>query len=145
MDRRPRRLWNRTLRVVRYLWAAPTTLLGLSFLPLAWLSGGRARIVRGVVEVHGGLVSLVLRRFTPLAGGASAMTLGHVVLGRDAQALRRTRAHERVHVAQCERWGPLFIPAYFLASGWALLLGGHPYLDNAFEREAFRRAGPLAD
>lgn len=64
------------------------------------------------------------------------MTLGHVVLGCNAQTLQITRRHERVHVAQCERWGPLFIPAYLFASLLALLRGRHPYRDNHFEREA---------
>jgi hypothetical protein len=67
------------------------------------------------------------------------MTLGHVVIGRNEACLDRSRAHERVHVRQCERWGPLFIPAYALASGVVLLRGGRPYLDNPFEREAFER------
>jgi hypothetical protein len=43
-----------------------------------------------------------------------------------------------VHVRQYERWGPLFIPAYFAASGWAWWKGGHAYLDNPFEVEAYR-------
>jgi len=67
------------------------------------------------------------------------MTLGHVVLGRDELLLDLTRDHERVHVRQCERWGPLFIPAYLLASLWVKLRGGRPYEDNPFEREAYGR------
>jgi hypothetical protein len=65
------------------------------------------------------------------------MTLGHVVLGQDLFLLDATRAHERVHVRQAERWGPLFLPAYVIASVAALLRGGNPYRDNAFEREAY--------
>ena len=53
-----------------------------------------------------------------LAQGPHALTLGHVVLGVSQAALDDTRAHERVHVAQYERWGPLFLPAYLAASGW---------------------------
>ena len=66
------------------------------------------------------------------------MTLGHVVLGRDQASLDRSRAHERVHVRQAERWGPLFLPAYLAASVWSLLRGRHYYQDNCFEREARR-------
>ena len=62
------------------------------------------------------------------------MTLGHVVLGRNARALEVTRAHERVHVRQYESWGPFFLPAYFLAGAYALAMGRHPYFDNRFER-----------
>jgi hypothetical protein len=54
--------------------------------------------------------------------------------------LDETRAHERVHVAQCERWGPLFVPAYLAAGAWAWARGRHPYFDNPFEREAFAAA-----
>jgi hypothetical protein len=39
------------------------------------------------------------------------MTLDHVVIARDRYSLESTRDHERVHVRQCEVWGPLFVPA----------------------------------
>ena len=120
-----------------YLWASPTTLLGLSVIPFTVLQGGRARVVRGVIEAHGGASTWILRNIL----GASAVTLGHVVWGRDQQCLNDTREHERVHVRQYERWGPFFLPAYFLGSFIAKLRGKHPYLDNPFEREAFDEAG----
>lgn len=120
-----------------YLWTAPNSLLGLSLIPLALLQGGRARIVRGVVEAHGGAITWFLRQGFPLGVSAAAMTLGHVVWGRDQACLDDTREHERVHVRQYERWGPLMIPAYLLASLYMKLRGRHPYLDNPFEREAF--------
>lgn len=65
------------------------------------------------------------------------MTLGHVILGRDAACLDFARCHEHVHVRQVERWGPFFIPAYLLASLYYYLRGGRAYFDNPFEREAF--------
>lgn len=126
-------------RILIYLWTLPTTAVGLMFLPIAICSGGGAQIVDGVVEVHGGLVSLFLRRCTLLRGGASAMTLGHVVIARDSLLLDLTRSHERVHVRQAERWGPFFLPAYVLASLITFLWGGRPYMDNPFEREAYER------
>lgn len=122
-------------RVLRYLWASPTTLLGL-VLAFALLRRGRAMLVDGVIEAHSPLLDWALSRLTPLAGGAAAITLGHVVIGCSAQALEATRAHERVHVRQYEVWGPLFVPAYFAAGLYALLTGGHPYFDNRFERDA---------
>jgi len=128
-------------RALVYLWALPTTLLGLVFLPLALISGGGYQIVDGVMEIHGGFVDFFLRRCTMLKGGASAMTLGHVVLGRDVLLLDLTRPHERVHVRQCERWGIFFLPAYGIASLIALARGGNMYRDNAFEREAYDTAG----
>lgn len=129
------------LLVLRYLWAGPTTAFGLVFAVAAVLTGGRVLARRGVLEVHGGIVRWLLTRAVPLAGGAEAMTLGHVVLGRTPQGLAGCRAHERVHVRQCEQWGPAFVPAYILASCWAALRGGHAYADNWFERQARDGAG----
>lgn len=65
-----------------------------------------------------------------------AITFGHVVLGCDRDSLERTRAHERAHVEQSQRWGPAFLPAYLLASLFAWARGGDAYRDNAFERQA---------
>src|SRR5579872_6331866 len=129
------------LRFLAYLWASPATALGLLCLPLAWASGGHAALVEGVVEIHGGLIKRFLDGGLPVIGRGDAMTLGHVVIGQDAWTLDRSRRHERVHVRQYERWGPFFIPAYLLASLIAYLRGRHPYLDNPFERQAYREAG----
>jgi hypothetical protein len=128
-------------RLLIYLWTAPTTALGLVFVPVALISGGGIQWVDGVLEVYGGAVRFVLARCTLMPGEASAMTLGHVVLGQDAASLEWSRSHERVHVRQCERWGPLFVPAYLLGSAVALLCGGKAYRDNPFEREAYEAGG----
>ena len=125
--------------VVRYVWAMPTTLLGILVAALSLFTGGRARWHSGVLEVHGGFAAFFLRKLVPLQGGASAMTLGHVVIARDRESLDWTRTHERVHVRQCERWGPLFVPAYFCGALYARLRGGRAYRDNPFEREAFEK------
>ena len=126
------------MRALAYLWTLPNTLLGAPLVPVALLSGGRVRLVEGVLEVHGRAIAWLLRRAIPLAGGAQAITIGHVVLGRDAAALDRCRAHEQAHVRQYEVWGPFFIPAYFIAGFLAYLRGGNPYWDNPFERDARR-------
>jgi hypothetical protein len=120
-----------------YLWAAPVSIPGL-LLALAARYRGATDVVDGVVEAHGPLLAWGLRRLVPLDGGAAAITLGHVVLARSQDALEMTRAHERVHVRQYERWGLFLVPAYLGASVWALLRRRHPYFDNPFEREAFR-------
>jgi hypothetical protein len=127
------------LKPVLYLWAAPATFLGLSLLPIALLQGGSCRVVRGVLEVHGGIITKLLRRGLPWVGSGAAMTLGHVVWGCDRYCLDKSRDHERVHVTQYEKWGPLFIPLYLVASLIAYVRGLDPYLDNPFEREAFFR------
>jgi len=126
-----------------YVWAFPTTMLGLLMTAIVLLGGGQARVVEGVLEVCGGVADFYLHRIVGIffRGGASAMTLGHVVLARNSDLLIITRAHERVHVHQCERWGPLFIPAYLTASIWAWVTGRRPYKDNFFERQAFQLAG----
>lgn len=122
-----------------YAWAAPCTVVGLALASLA-LPGGRLTLVEGIVEADGPLLRWALTHAVPLPGGAAAMTFGHVVVGRDRRALDATRAHERVHVRQYERWGPFFLPAYLLASAWAFLCGRDAYCDNVFEREARRLA-----
>jgi hypothetical protein len=124
-------------RALIYLWTFPTTFVGLLFLPLALIGGGGVHVVRGVLEIHGRWIELFLRRCVPIPGGASAMTLGHVVIGRNQQCLDMSRDHERVHVRQCERWGPLFIPAYLLSSLVLLIWGRDAYRENPFEEEAY--------
>ena len=124
--------------------AGPTTLIGIT-LVVASLRRGHVAIVDGVIEAHGPFLQRALASLTPLARGADAMTLGHVVIARDARAMELTRAHERVHVRQYELWGPLFVPAYLLAGVFAVLGGGHPYFDNLFEREARRAEFRLTD
>jgi hypothetical protein len=122
---------------LRYLWALPPTTVGLAFVLLAWVSGGRAKVVAGVIEVEGGLVTAFLRGVCPGFAPASARTLGHVILGLDQANLDWCRIHERTHVRQYERWGVLLLPAY-LASSWSAWRRGlDPYYDNCFERAAY--------
>ena len=119
------------------LWCLPTTLPGLLLAVVNPLTGGRTSLHTGVIESHGGLAAWLLEHATLLEGGALAITLGEVVLGRSAAALDLTRTHERVHVAQARRWGPLFYPAYGLASAAAWRRGEPPYRGNRFEVEAY--------
>ena len=123
-------------RVAGYLWAAPITFVGIAIAIAAW-PRAQVSLVDGVIEVQGPWLRWALRHLVPLRGGAAAITFGHVVLARDQASLDFTRAHERVHVRQYERWGALFVPAYLTAGLWAALRGGHAYFDNPFEREAY--------
>ena len=123
-------------RFAGYLWASPATVLGLLGASLA-LWRGRIEIRRGVVEAHGPALRWTLTHLSVLPGGIAAITLGHVILARDARTLHSTRAHERVHVRQYERWGLFMVPAYVLASAWGWARGKHFYFDNPFERQAF--------
>jgi hypothetical protein len=125
--------------MVAHAWAAPASAVGLVAAALMLAGGARARRVGGVLEVSGGAPwRWLVRR----AAAWQAITLGHVVLGRDAATLRACRLHEHVHVRQYERLGLLFFALYAASSAAALLRGGDAYRDNRFEREA-RRAESL--
>jgi hypothetical protein len=126
------------LRAAKYAWAGPYTILGLI---VGLALRGRLRRVAGVVEIEGPGIAWLLTR---LPVRAAAMTLGHVVLGQSPWHLERTRAHERVHVEQFERWGPLFGPAYVLASLICIVRGQDFYRQNPFEIEAYRVDDPAS-
>ena len=119
-------------RTIGYLWAAPVTLVGIFFAITTKLSGGSVHVREGVVEAIGGFAAWFLRGGRYWKGGA-AMTLGHVVLARDADCLARSWSHELVHVRQFETWGPLLLPVYWLIAAWLWLRGFDPYLDHPFE------------
>ena len=123
------------LRLPFYLWVLPATAVGVFIALTTVLSGGHMQVKHGILEVHGGFARWLLHR----AGGA-AMTFGHVILGRDLDCLNRSRAHERVHVRQFERWGPFMLPLYLVAGLVARWRGGDFHLDNPFEREAYERS-----
>lgn len=119
--------------VLRYFWASPCSAVGLVLSLFVLLLGGTASVYRGVVEV-------VLPRFMGgVLGRFGAITFGHVVIGRSAAMLMQTRAHEREHVRQYERWGLAFFIGYPLSSLFELLKGRNPYWFNYFERQARQR------
>ncbi|MBC8351789.1 MAG: hypothetical protein H8E66_07355 [Planctomycetes bacterium] len=123
------------------MWASPATLLGLSAGCIGLLMGGAAQRRGHVLEFHGGFARWVLECM-PNGQFVLAMTLGHTILGKTDAALDITRDHEMVHVRQYERWGPLFLPAYLLASLWLWLAGRDAYRDNPFERDAYDVSDP---
>jgi VIT1/CCC1 family predicted Fe2+/Mn2+ transporter len=124
--------------IARYIWAAPTTMVGLTAGLLTMATGGRWQVRRGALEFYGGFATWLAR-----AIGFGAMTLGHVIIGRDAICLDLFRDHEQAHVRQVERWGFAFIPAYFAASYIAWRKGLHYYHDNWFERDARLASGEV--
>ena len=133
---------SRLSRVARLLWAAPCSVVGLAFAAPLLLLGGRARGHAGTLEVCWRADDAAcgrLARQLPYR----AITLGHVIVGVTAQALDSSRAHERVHVRQHERWGAFFFPAYAASSLWQWLRGRRPYWDNAFEIQARKMAPTL--
>jgi hypothetical protein len=104
--------------------------------------GAKGRIVEGVIEIAGGRIDACVF-VLPRNCRFCAITFGHVIIGLDHQTLARHRLHEHVHVRQYERWGVLFFPLYLASSLLQIARGRNPYLDNAFEREAFATSASL--
>lgn len=131
--------WSWLTVPLGWIWASPWTAIGLLVGIGACLTGGSCKRHGRTLEFHGGLADWLLR-CTPVE--AIAMTVGHVILGRTQAALDIARDHEMVHVQQYERWGPFFVPAYFLMSAVVWYQGKDPYRDNPFEKEAYDRDTP---
>jgi hypothetical protein len=112
-----------------YVWAGPNSLVGLA----GGLTTGRRPVRwRGVLlfeDARGGLARFLRWR------GFAAITLGHVIV-TNRPLSDGLLAHELEHVAQHERWGPLYYPAYLLGSV-------RGYRRNPFERSATRAAAAV--
>lgn len=124
-------------RALAYLWALPNTLLGVLAGLLAFQ---RPRMNEGVLifdgPVRGTLWAIRLFR-------RSAVTLGHVVLSN--RPLEGTLlAHERHHVWQYERLGPLYLPLYVVI--WMFMgYRRHPFeLAATLAESPVRRAAPAS-
>lgn len=120
----------KVLRVLGYLWAVPVTLVGL-LLALLYLP-------RSVRWRDGALELLAYWVLGPR--GTVGVTFGWVIMYSFkswCDVPRHVARHERVHVAQCLRFGPFMLLAYPVASFIAVLRGGHYYRDNWFETQAY--------
>jgi hypothetical protein len=127
-------------RVVGHLWASPLTVLGVA---QALAGGARPHSV-----ADGGVLQFVAGRRGPIRwfvrrARVSAYTWGAVVTyaSHAGPADPVLVAHERAHVHQAMRWGPLMPIAYVASSLWHWARGGRPYFDNFFERDARAREG----
>jgi hypothetical protein len=111
-----------------FIWTLPNTLLGLLAGALTFQA---PRVQEGVLvfdRAPRGLTWLLLRM------NRSAMTVGFVIVS--ARPLTPTAlAHERHHIRQYCRWGPLFIPVYLA------LAVAYGYWRHPFEIAARRAAG----
>ncbi|WP_048439319.1 hypothetical protein [Caenimonas sp. SL110] len=122
-------------RLLKWMWAAPCSLIGLLLAALPVALGARARWTAGALEVtyRPDLARCgAIARQLPFRG----IVFGHVILAVTAEELERIGPHERIHVQQYERWGPLFFVAYGLSGLWQLIRGRSPYWDNHFEVQA---------
>jgi hypothetical protein len=112
-----------------YVWAAPNSLVGL----VGGLTTRRRPVRwRGVLlfeDASGGLARFLRWR------GFAAITLGHVIV-TNRRLDDPLLAHELEHVAQAERWGLLYYPAYLLGSV-------RGYRRNPFELAARRAAAAI--
>ena len=130
--------------VIKYIWASPATSLGIFAGFIAVLLGATVNVFRGVIEIslrpRSASVTQALARL-PYA----AITFGHVVIAQSEEYQNLLRAHERVHVAQYEKWGLVFFIAYPLESVLQRFQGNHPYLDNRFEVSARSEAAQLKE
>ncbi len=125
----------KTLRAIGWIWAIPTTLLGLLLAIIGHTVFYKMRPggVFQFVAIDGPWMWF-FRRF-----GMAAITIGACTIftaaNRDDPVMIR---HERQHTYQAGWLGPLFVPAYYLLCLWALLRGGNPYRDNPLEVQAYR-------
>lgn len=121
--------------MLRYIWAAPCSVVGLFFaLPLIF-AGAKAHNVCGVLEIalsQQEKPGFRLLHRLPFC----AITFGHVVIGLTEQNLEHLRAHEHEHVRQYERWGLFFFFAYPASSLYQWVRGNNPYWHNRFEVQA---------
>ncbi len=124
------------LRLVKYIWALPNSILGIILGLAVFCLGGRARFSSGALEFYGGLFERLIKK-APAFFRFEAFTLGHVVIGINKVQLESGREHEHVHIRQYERWGPFFLPAYAISSLWQIARRRRSYRDNIFEREAY--------
>ena len=121
--------------IVKMLWAAPCSAIGVLLAGTVLLAGGRAKWSSGALEVTYRETETScgrLARKLPFRG----IVFGHVILAVTRSELSSIGAHERIHVQQYERWGPLFFFAYGASSCWQLVRGRSAYWDNHFEVQA---------
>jgi hypothetical protein len=119
--------------VLGFVWTLPNTLLGVV---AGLLTFQRPRLAHGLL-----LFDRRPRGLTTFlrAIDREAMTLGYVVVS--ASPVEGTLLeHERHHVRQYRRWGPLFIPAYLVLAA-AYGYRRHP-MERAAEERARREAPP---
>ena len=139
---------QRVLEKLGILWALPITLsilLIVALLRMLYPNSG-IRWVRVRYPQYGG-TSMVAVWGYPIAGilkfmppnGVEGVTLGHVVLFRNAWSIRGIGAHEFEHVRQYMCWGFLFPLVYGLESLWQFVHQRHYYWDNRFEKAAYQR------
>lgn len=127
------------IKVAKLIWVSPCTAVGLALAVVPLVAGGKAKWSSGALEVtyRHSLASCGNRALKlPFRG----IVFGHVILAVTSEELGTIGSHERVHVEQYERWGPLFFFAYGASSLWQLVNRHSPYWHNHFEVQARERS-----
>ena len=121
--------------IASLLWASPCSTVGVLLASIPLLAGGQVKWSAGALEVtyrESEASCGRLARKLPFRG----IVFGHVILAVTRSEMLSIGPHERVHVQQYERWGPLFFFAYGVSSIWQVLRGRSAYWDNHFEVQA---------
>ena len=117
------------------IWTLPNTLIG--WLAVTALCGKTERVypvgLRGKYYIIGTSCVMYLIMDYAAIGG---ITLGEIVIIRKTALSKRIVAHEAVHVGQYRAWGPLYLPAYLIASTVSRISNGNWYYGNLFEVQA---------
>ena len=137
-------------RVLGIIWAAPVTLVGLTYVTLFTLLGWYQRLGQRddalVWLLNADKAPAWLNKKWTRWGGH---TLGQVVVMKynpDTDRGRVTLRHEQEHVHQCMVLG-IFQPILYGLAYLGLMTcrHAHPYYDNPFEIDARRAAGQVVD
>ena len=130
------------IKLAKLLWASPCSAIGVALAAFPLSAGGKAKWSAGALEVTY-RCSLArcgkLARELPFRG----IVFGHVILAVTRDELVVIGPHERIHVEQYERWGPLFFLVYAVSSLWQLASGHSPYWHNHFEVQARERSNAV--
>ncbi len=130
--------------VLRAAWRVlPGDLIGRAVLRLAHVSVTRRVTVDGVGRVDLAEDPRLGRWLDAVPRTPTAMTFGRVVLARGSLSDALV-AHEAEHVRQWTALGPLYLPAYLVASAEAVLRRGDSYRANRFETAAFAAGDRVA-
>jgi hypothetical protein len=123
------------LRQAAFIWSLPLGALGvLGALLFRLLGWGQLRLSDGALEIiaRGPLARWMANNHW------AAFTLGWTIIYWQEEFANHPsiRRHEREHIRQFLRFGPLMAVLYPLAGLLAAVGGGHFYRDNPFEKAA---------
>ncbi|MBT1070515.1 hypothetical protein [Pelotalea chapellei] len=127
------------LKFAKLVWVLPCSAVGLVLTAVLLVAGAKVSWSSGALEVtFRDSLADCGRRARDLS--CRGIVFGHVILAVTREELAIIGAHERIHVQQYERWGPLFFLAYGTSSLLQLIHRRSPYWHNHFEIQARERS-----